>query len=221
MKEKIYTIPLTEALKADCECPLCEVEKNIDIKTTQYFIGPAMMEPDTRSLTNSKGFCRRHYDKMLESGNKLSLALILQTRLNEVNNKLAEISKQKKLQKLKKEIDGFQKMFSSCAVCEKVADRMNDCIDNFLYLLKKEPDFRAEFLLSKGLCMKHFNMLVPLITDNGLLEEVVALQVKQSERIKSEIDKFCLKFDYRSTDLDIEDVKDSPARAVYKLRSLI
>ena len=157
MKEKIYTIPLTEALEADCECPLCRIERDIDEKATEYFIGPAMMEPDTRTLTNKKGFCRRHYDKMLERDNKLSLALTLRTRFAEVHKKLSEISKIKKPRQRDKALAEYEKIFSSCAACERVEGRMADCIDNFVYLLKKESDFRAKFLSSKGLCMKHFN----------------------------------------------------------------
>ena len=216
MKERIYTIPLTEALEVDCECPLCHIEGDIEEKTTEYFIGPAMMEPDTRTLTNEKGFCRRHYDKMLERENKLSLALTLQTRLAEAHKRLSAISDIKKSRQREKALAEYRKMFLSCAACERVEGRMTDCIDNFVYLLKKEPDFRARFLSSKGLCMRHFNKVLPLISGD-LAEDILALQIKQTERIKGEIDKFCLKFDYRSADLDIEDVKDSPSRAASKL----
>ena len=57
------------------------------------------------------------------------------------------------------------------------------------------------------------------ILSQPLAEEILALQIKETERMKDEIDKFCLKFDYRSAE-HIEDVKDSPARAAGKLRSL-
>ena len=96
MKERIYTIPLTQAFESDCECLLCEIERETDGKITKYFMGPAMMEPDTRTLINEKGFCKAHYDKMLESDSKLSLALTLQTRLAEIHKTLLQISEIKK-----------------------------------------------------------------------------------------------------------------------------
>ena len=220
MKERIYTIPLTEALDSDCECLLCRIEKETDEKTVLYFTGPAMMEPDTRTEINKKGFCRRHYDKMLEADNKLSLALTLQTRLAEVCQRLEGLSNNKKAYRKKSLSEEYKELFSSCAACEKVAQRMNDCIDNFVYLLCKEPDFREKFLSSKGLCMKHFNAVVPLLPA-GLAEKVTALQINEIKRMNGEIDKFCLKFDYRSADLDIENVKDSPSRAAEKLSSAV
>ena len=256
MKERIYTIPLTEALDSDCECLLCRIEKETDEKTVLYFTGPAMMEPDTRTEINRKGFCRRHYDKMLEADNKLSLALTLQTRLAEVRQRLEGLSNNKKeflqvhqapdpgsravrfsekskitrtarnLLCYKKRLrkgslsEEYKELFSTCAACEKVAQRMNDCIDNFVYLLCKEPDFREKFLSSKGLCMKHFNAVVPLLPA-GLAEKVTALQINEIKRINGEIDKFCMKFDYRSADLDIESVKNSPSRAAEKISSAV
>ena len=30
MKEKIYTIPITEALEADCSCPFCFLQKKLE-----------------------------------------------------------------------------------------------------------------------------------------------------------------------------------------------
>lgn len=87
MKEKIYTIPVNEAYDKDCECPLCELERSLENEAVKYSLGAAMMEPDYRTESNEKGYCRRHFDMMFSSPNKLPLALILDTHLDELRNK--------------------------------------------------------------------------------------------------------------------------------------
>ena len=60
MKERIYSIPLTEALEENSGCPLCTLEKKLQEQAVEYFLGPSMMEPDSREMTNEKGFCKNH-----------------------------------------------------------------------------------------------------------------------------------------------------------------
>jgi len=89
MKEKIYTIPVTEAFEQDCECPLCLLQSRLEKELTDYYLGPALMEPDSRIDTNKKGFCRRHFELLYNrQENRLGLALETHTHLKE---KLAEI----------------------------------------------------------------------------------------------------------------------------------
>ena len=40
-----------------------------------------MMEPDIRMETNREGFCFSHFQRMLKAKNRLSLALMLESRL--------------------------------------------------------------------------------------------------------------------------------------------
>lgn len=89
MKEKIYTIPVTEAFEQDCECPLCLLQSRLEKEYTDYYLGPALMEPDSRIDTNKRGFCRRHFEMLYNrQENRLGLALETHTHLKE---KLAEI----------------------------------------------------------------------------------------------------------------------------------
>ena len=84
MKETIYTIPLSEALEANDECAFCFLEDKLEKEQIEYALGPAMMEPDYRILSNEKGFCRRHIEKMARAKKALPLALVLDTRADEV-----------------------------------------------------------------------------------------------------------------------------------------
>ena len=70
MKEKLYTIPLNDAVDAGGECPLCNVEKLLEQDTMDFVLGScaSYMEPDVRELTDKKGFCREHMHKMFTYG---------------------------------------------------------------------------------------------------------------------------------------------------------
>ena len=63
-KETIYTIPINEAFEKNSECPLCEIEKRLEKEAVEYALGPAMMEPDHRELSNQKGYCNKQYSML-------------------------------------------------------------------------------------------------------------------------------------------------------------
>ena len=92
MKETIYTIPVNEAFEKDCECPVCELKSRFESDTVQYFIGPSLMEPDTRIETNDKGFCARHFEMMYQTkANRLGLGLMLDTYMQEQTERLRKM----------------------------------------------------------------------------------------------------------------------------------
>ena len=92
MKEKLYTIPLTDALRAGDECPLCFIERKLEEHTLDFVLGPgaSYMEDDVRAETDAAGFCRTHYKKMYEYGNRLGTGLILKTHVKKLNEELDE-----------------------------------------------------------------------------------------------------------------------------------
>ena len=73
MKEKLYTIPLNDAMDAHDECPFCFIERNVEHDIMDYVLGScaSYMESDTRDETDKAGFCRMHYQKMFDYGNTL------------------------------------------------------------------------------------------------------------------------------------------------------
>ena len=41
MKEKLYTIPVNDAFKEDCECPLCNIYKKLEQEALEYTLRPS------------------------------------------------------------------------------------------------------------------------------------------------------------------------------------
>ena len=241
MKEQIYTIPVNEAFDTPCECPLCVLEKKLEDEAVEYALGAAMMEPDWRIESNEKGYCNRHISQMFEVKNKLSLALILDTHLKEVRDKLKKTSKKldtlSKASLFKKSNSGefaleFSKELhsqnSSCIICDRINHTMDRYIATIFYMWQKDDDFKKKFEASKGLCLKHFQMLISLSEKhmNGnshseFLKIVIEKELNELERIQEDIHRFTLKFDYRNRDMEWGTSEDAPIRTVEKIAGFL
>lgn len=186
MKERIYTIPVSEAFTEDCECPMCLLEKKLENDALEYTLGPSMMESDSRIETNKKGFCNRHFTKLYNlQKNRLALGLVIDTHLMEQNGILRKMYEsslpamrkdaatgavENMIRSMKKgsDTDAFvQEMINklselekTCTICEKISYNMGKFTDVILYLFFKEPDFRQKFLSKKGFCLVHLKMLL-------------------------------------------------------------
>lgn len=242
MKEKIYTIPVNEAFDENCECPLCFLRNKLEKEAVDYALGAAMMEPDYRIVSNKKGYCNRHFAMMLPKKEKLSLALVLETHLKEVEEKLAslkacvdEMKEEKKAFFKKKKSEGkdaiirkVSEITDSCVICDKLNSTMERFISVVFYLWEKERDFREKLTNSKGFCLPHFNELISgafkYLSRKKAIEFVDIIYNKEKEelaRLEDEVHKFSLKFDYRNRGEKWGSEVDAPKRAIEKLSSYI
>lgn len=243
MKEQIYTIPVNEVYDTDCECPLCELEKRLERETLDYALGAAMMEPDFRLLSNEKGFCNHHFAMLFDMTNKLALALVLDTHLEEIRKKLSLLSKSaKSLENAKGGLfkksgaSDFNEKLSGeltnishgCIVCDKINYTMERYADVLLYMWANDEVFRNKFDKSKGLCLKHMKLLCDTapksLRDNQaapFLSAMYSKQISELERIQEDIHKFTLKFDYRNKDMPWGTAQDAPIRAIEKISGFI
>ncbi len=243
MKEKIYTIPVNEAYDLDCECPLCELEKKLEAESVEYALGAAMMEPDFRIDSNEKGYCNHHFRMMFAAQNKLPLALVLDTHLDELRKKIEKLKKtaaslesekgglfkkngvDKAIAEISEILDKNEK---SCMVCEKVNHTMERYIDVLLYMWGQDDEFKAKFDRSKGVCLKHFKMLADNCTKSlkgdkasKFIGTLINKEITELSRIQDDIHKFTLKFDYRNKDMEWGTAKDAPIRTIEKIAGYI
>ncbi len=238
MKEKIYTIPVNEAYEQDCECPLCFLHKNLENEAVEYALGAAMMEPDYRLLSNDKGYCNKHYSMLFKKPNKLSLALVMDTHLEEMRKKLSSVSPD--IDALKNEKSGLFKKSSSeslnkittllksceqsCVICEKINHTVERYLEVFFHLWKNDEQFRIKVEKSKGLCIPHFNTLceasfkyLSRSDASQFIKIIYDKQLKELERIQDDIHRFTLKFDYRNKDMEWGSAVDAPIRTIEKI----
>jgi hypothetical protein len=243
MKEKIYTIPVNEAYDADCSCPLCYLEEKLETDAIDYALGAAMMEPDYRTESNAKGYCNRHFEQMYNRPNKLSLALVLETHLEEIRKKLdiyeKEISSLESSKtcffkkstasdtaaKISSQIDNISK---TCIICEKIDKTITRYCDVLLYMWANDENFKNKFRNSKGLCLKHEKKLLDIISqslnDKQAREFIKELYYKQKQELEKKQDllhKFVLKFDYRYHDMELGEAQNAPLDTIEKISGYI
>ena len=240
MKEKIYTIPVNEAYEQNCECPLCFLERKLEEEAVEYALGAAMMEPDYRLVSNEKGYCNKHYSMLFQRPNKLSLALVLDTHLEEIRKKFSafgnDINKLEKgtffkkpsRENLDKLVEKNRAMTCNCVICEKTKQTTERYIEVFFWLWKNDEEFKEKLKNSKGLCIPHFTTLCEKAFSNlshadasDFVKLIYNKQLSELDRIQEDIHRFTLKFDYRNRDMEWGTAADAPIRTIEKISGYI
>lgn len=236
MEEKIYTIPINEAFESECSCPLCLIEKKLETEAVEYALGAAMMEPDYRIESNDKGYCRRHFSQLLKSPNKLSLALVLETHLDEVMKKLDKNEKAvaalEKSGLFKKGNVGavasdisavLAETENKCIVCDKVNNTMERYCKVLLYMWENDENFRKKFA-EREICLRHGRLLFDYAEKemhSAHAKDFVKLlfEKQKSELLRRRelVHKFTLKFDYRYRDMELGEARTAVTDAIEKL----
>lgn len=242
MKEKIYTIPLMDAFHAEDECPFCYIERNLEQHALDFVLGSgaSYMEDDVREETDRMGFCRDHYKKMFDYGNRLGTGLILTTHFKKKNQELKQQmkmfspGKSSMLSHFKKiRLDSsqpktsigqwIQQETSSCYVCDYYKNTYSRYLDTFFELYRKNEEFRQLFLNSKGFCLPHFADLVEtaelVLNDkekSGFYSELFQLMTDHLQRVTDDLEWFCDKFDYKNKDADWKNSRDAIQRGIQK-----
>ncbi len=227
MKESIYTIPVNEAFDGCLtdekkQCPFCRLYKKLQENEIDGILGAAMMEPDIRIRTNKVGFCRKHFADMLKKGNRLSLALVLESHLDEINSdisggdflKTPGSSSCKRIEELEK----------SCYVCEKIEFNFEKMLETAVLLWREEKEFRQKTANQPLFCLPHYRLFI--IEGQRRLNKkeypefyktVKGVTLGYFEQISEDISWFCKKFDYRYSEQPWGNAKDAPERAIFFL----
>ena len=241
MKEKLYTIPVSEGFETEDECPFCAMERTEEQRAIRYFAGPgaSYMEPDVRASTDKAGFCGSHMKKLYDYGNALGAALMLQTYyaglLEEMQAQLDDydlppqkgvFTKKRPQSEVTPYWQRLQERVNSCAICEKVDYNMERYFETFFYLLK-EPEFREKVEKSKGFCMRHFAKLLKTAQEhlaNGqrewFLKTVPDLTLENLARVKEDLDWMVAKYDYRNASKPWGNSRDALQRSMQKLQGI-
>lgn len=200
MRYHIDTGLIIQKFKEDSECPLCAISQIVEEQFLHEFLNDAVMENSTREKVNKYGFCREHFDKLFFRPNKLSVALQIQTRTDYINKILSPIKDSRGAKNQAKALD---KTTSSCIICSYTKESMEKYYKTIAELFSREPDFIKLFMTSKGFCLEHYSSLLKYTTyagglKNDYVEALFKVQKRNFERLKEEIDAFCVKHDYRN-----------------------
>ncbi len=240
MNEKLYTIPLNDAVNAQDECPFCYIERSIERDLLDFVLGSgsSYMEADIREMTDKAGFCREHFKKMFDYGNTLGNAWILKTHykkmITEMQNQFAgfrpgKTSLKDKFRKTSESSNAIgiwvKEKEDSCYICKQYRDTYARYLDTFFYLFKQDSAFREKIENSKGFCLPHFGDLcesADLKLSDKEKEQfyamVLPLMERNMNRLAEDVAWMVEKFDYRNKDADWKNSKDAIQRGMQKLK---
>ncbi len=228
MRQHLDTIPIWDAYKSGCECPLCAIEARNEAMYVDNFLGGSVMEPAVRIEVNQKGFCSGHFKQLYDMKNRLGLALMAHTYLKECMGKLDAQTFEKKPLFAKKKGEGDSpaaKVAQGCIICERLSDTMYRYALTLCYMWKHEGEFRKALGESKGFCLPHYALMQRAVEDELgaadallLLQALKEMQLANLKRIEKDIEWFTLKFDYRNQDKPWGASQDAVERTLNKLR---
>ena len=213
MREDICTIPVSDVFEVKDGCPICRMYGMLEQRAVDYITGAAMMEPDVRTVTNKKGFCGSHLYKMVKEKSGLSLALMLQTHLDDLGDDLFG----------KGDKDGkiCASRLSTCFLCEKINWGMDRMIETIYITFEKDKDFRDMFSSQPTFCLPHYQLLITRAKKSGLkrysseFREILKdITKRQLDEVNSDLLHFCSMFDYRNRGGDWGNSKTAIARTL-------
>ncbi len=222
MDEKIYTIPVNEAFDEKCGCPFCNLKRKLEDTERELIMGASMMEPDIRIRTNKLGFCKKHFGKMFQMNNRLSLALMLESHLDEVKGKTV-IWKNSLLGKdnTKKASENMEEIKNSCYICEKTSEKFEKMMLCAIILWQNGNEFKEKMSAQPYFCLEHASLFLEygrIKLDKksfaAFAEQLSSIQTSYIESLKDDVSWFCKKFDYRYDNEPWGNSKDSVERAI-------
>ncbi len=222
MRESLLTIPVNEVFEPRCGCPVCAMRNTVEEHICEYIMGAAMMEPDVREETNAMGFCLTHYNMLLKQNNRLSLALMLNTHLAAVREKISD----KKSAKSKKNAPSGQ----TCFVCSKTEWGVNHTLETLYTLFRDDEGFRKLYSSQEYICMPHYDLLMSGAAQRLKKDDLKAFQeatnmlvTRYADALNKDVKEFCDSFDYRNAGKlhseGMQHVRNSVERAIEFLTS--
>ncbi len=218
--EKIYTIPVNEAFDEEGSCPFCRIRRRLEENEVELILGASMMEPDVRIQTNEKGFCAAHFKKMLQAQKRLPLALMLESHLALLHQKI-DTPKITLKDKMRTVADANAHFAESCYICDRIEFHFGKMFETACLLWDADAAFRAKFSRQHYFCLPCYTRLlntaklyIPKKKQTDFLDAAQAVQTAYLESLQQDVSHFCRKFDYRFRDEPWGNSRDSAERSI-------
>lgn len=237
MAEQIYTIPVNDAFNEECECPLCYLNKQLEINAIEYTMGPSYMEDDNRAMTDRLGFCSHHISMLYKEKNRLGLALMLKTHTDKTIKDMKELADKGPAAKSgifskgagkSPVVEYVNNLESTCFICDRMEKMSKRYIDTVFYMWKKDSSFVEKFKSCKGFCTYHYATLYEEGADklgreqyNEFIEILNRVYFTNMERVNDDLSWFIDKFDYRFKNEPWKNSKDALPRTIIKTNHTI
>lgn len=210
MRESIYTIPVNDIFGKPDGCPICRMNRMLEERCLDFISGAAMMEPDVRIATNREGFCGEHLTKLSQGKNRLALALMLETHLDELLERQLPYQEKSAM------------AAESCFVCREIRETGERLMETAIRLWQTDAEFRERLRGQEYYCMKHYRRFCALAERTlgrkraaGLIQDITLPTQAYLGGLRADVHDFTLLFDYRNANrpAEREEIKTAIERA--------
>ena len=225
MKPNITTIPIDELFAEEQGCPICRMRRMLEEHYVEYITGAAMMAPDVRVETNRTGFCHRHLSMMVNTGPRLSNALLLQTHIDETRAKV--FPKKDSDQPSKAGLEAIRTLGHTCYVCDRIEHDLLHLLRLTCSRYGADPSFRTRYGAQEFICLEHYGLVMANVNKKAMdrrtlgefCEATNRLSKRYMDTLYDDVTHFTTMYDYRNRGGDYGNSKDSIERAVAFLTS--
>ena len=229
MKEHIHTIPVIEALRDPGLCAFCAMMKKLEENAVRFIMGPAYMEDDVRMKTNKTGFCKKHMEAMHKEQNRLGLALMLHTHVQELNKNVKSMADYVKkptifgsssdsyIQRL---CEHLAATYEDCYICQNIENIFDRYVDTFFSLWIKGGSEAQLIQSQKGYCLHHFTAILKYASKLGakkrkkFMNEILPAWQNHIQELETDLEWFTQKFDHSNKDEPWKNSRDALPRAI-------
>lgn len=241
MKEKLYHIPINDAVNAGDECPFCNIERSIEQDMMDFVLGSGAtyMESDVREKTDIAGFCRAHYKKMFDYGNTLGNAWIMKTHLKRTidqadaafkhykpsANGIGAILSKSDAKAANSVTEWVRGRDKTCYICDGFREHYDRYMKSFFDMYFTDKEFAGKINNSKGFCLPHFSDILEYAgrhlnekKQQEFADIMIPLMRKELEEIYGDVSWLIEKFDYVNKDADWKNSKDALQRSMQRMK---
>ena len=223
--EQIYTIPVNEAFddsreNPSCGCPICTLFRRLEEDELQLILGASMMEPDIRQQTNRLGFCDKHFAMMLTRKNRLGMALMLESHLDEMRDRIFPHGLAALVSRSGAE-HALAELEDSCYICKRVDFHLSNMISTVVLLWESDYTFREKFAAQPRFCLPHYRRLIAYADkrlnkkDRAAFRDAAEkIELAYYDSLREDVKEFCRSFDYRFEGEQSPESKTAVDRAV-------
>ncbi|MFA5698793.1 MAG: DUF6062 family protein [Sphaerochaeta sp.] len=232
MKIQLETIPVWDGLHSESECYLCDLAEEAQKDALNFYLGPSVMNPETRVKVNKHGFCPTHWNTLVAKKKAQAVALMSDTYLKRTreltNDDFDHLLQAKNANQAKKAAKHFEetlgKREKGCLICTSIKERLERYLYTTCYLWGEDPEFRKALANGNGFCLHHFNHLLqtaPDVLDKKEIAEftrsLAETQIKNLDRIADDVYWMTQKYKSENKDKPWGASEDAHKRGVEKM----
>lgn len=225
--EQIYTIPVNQAFEATRDnpsigCPFCLLYRQEQERELDLILGASMMEPDVRIKTNRQGFCGKHYHMMFHRRNRLGLALMMESHLDEIKAHLSEGGLVRNSGMAGAgPLKALGALEDDCYICARVNLNLKRMIEVAVMLWDADPDFVQKTSQQTYFCLPHYRAMLDYAKSKlpkkrflPFYHAIAKIEEAYVAQLREDVSWFCKKFDYRYGDEPWYNAKDAVERTI-------